>query len=125
MTDILEIHEITVERVAVTQGTAGGQVRTYSTSNRSGNPIKVIGRAIRMTEKEKLDHGVRGDFTGWKFLVPDEDPKVALTDRVTFEYLPGDTTTSHTVKITHSSFLRANETQKLYKFLGEEDTSES
>ena len=125
MTDILEAHTITVERVAITQGSAGGQIRTYSTSNRSGNPITVIGRAIRMGEKEKLEHGVRGDFTGWKFLVPDSDPKIALTDRVTFEYFPGDSTTSHTVKITHASFLRANESQKIYKFIGEEDTSET
>lgn len=123
MTDLLKEHELTIERVSITQGASGGQVRSYDTANRtSGDPLTVKGRAVRMTEKEKLEHGVRGDFTAWKFLVPETDPKVTLQDRIVFDYTDGE---SHTVKVIHASFLRATMFDKLYKFLGQEDTTET
>ena len=123
MTDLLKQHTLNIERVAVTQGSAGGQVRSYDTANRTGgDPVKVTGRAIRMSEKEKLEHGVRGDFTAWKFLVPETNPKVTLQDRIVFDYATGE---SHTVKVTHASFLRSDLMDNVYKFIGQEDTTET
>ena len=122
MTDPMKEHKLTIKRVSITQGAAGGQVRSFSTGNRGSRPNTVYGRAIRMKESEKIEHGVRGDFVGWKFLVPDVDPQVELEDQIVFEYYTGE---SHTIKVTKESFVRSTEIGVLYKFLGEEDSTES
>lgn len=122
MTDNMRPHTFTIKRQATaTRGSLGGPKFTYTTAARAGLPTKVSGRAIRMNQKEKIDHGVRGDRTGWKLLMPDGDPEITLEDQVSFDYVPGE---SHVVKVLVPSHARSAD-ERFWKTLGEEDSTES
>lgn len=118
-------HTFTITRLAVTQDALGGQVRTYTAAARAGLPTEVCGRAIRLKDTEKLDHGVRGEKNGWKLLVPatQPNPLIALTDKVEFEYTPGETVVMKVTKATHSR-IGMTADSSFYSTSGEEDTSE-
>ena len=46
LANLCSITSATIQRVASTQGTAGGQVRTYSTANRGALPTTSTGRLV-------------------------------------------------------------------------------
>lgn len=116
----MQTHEVTIKRLAVTQGTAGGQVRTYTTAARGSSPTTALCRAMIMTPKERVDYGVRASVEGWKFLFP-EDPKITLNDRIEFDFV---TNQSETVKVLTPSHARSVNA-RFYRVFGEQDTSES
>jgi hypothetical protein len=117
---LMEVHEFTAKRLGTTQGAAGGQIRSFTVANRGALPRKFKGRAVIMKEKERLEHGIRGDFTAWKVLTP-SDPKLDLTDQLVFDYVSGQ---SHTLKVIVASKARSHDA-KFYRTICEEDTSES
>ncbi len=119
-----ETHTLTIKRLKVTQDTSvGGQIRTHTTSERGALPKTVKGRPIRMTDKEKLDHGVRGERQGWKLLTL-TNPKITLEDRVEFDYMPDEPVT---MKVLVASHARIGGTAEAHHWttIGEEDTTES
>lgn len=116
----MKVHTLTIKRNSPTQGVAGGLVDDYTTAARGSKPTSIKGRAILMNTKEKLEHGVRGDLLGWKFLIPDTDPQIELTDQVTFTYIDGQ---SHTVEILVQSHARSVD-GRFYKAIGQEKSTE-
>lgn len=121
-------HELTLKRLVTTNGepaqtSTGGYARSFTTAARGALPTSIAARAVVMNEKEKLENGVRGERTGWKFLTA-TDPSLGLTDQVVFDYLTGDT---RTVKITKSTRGRINGDGKVHHYttFGEEDTTET
>src|SRR5690606_16131055 len=120
VTDGFRTHSLTIQRLAVTQNSTGGQVRAYTTAARGALPRSIEGRAVRMSQKEKLEYGVRGELTGWQFLIED-DPSATINDRIVFSYSDGDT---RTVKVTNGSQARSADA-RFYRVVGEEVTQES
>jgi len=114
-------HTFTIKRKVVTQGAAGGASFEYTTAGRSGLPTTAKGRAIIMSAKEKIEHGIQADMFAWKFLIPDKDPEVNEKDQVSFDYIDGQ---SHTVRVLTKSYARSVD-GRFYKFTGEEKSTES
>jgi hypothetical protein len=114
-----QTHTLTIHRLVVTQNNTGGQVRTYTAAARGELPTSVSGRAVRLNQKEKLEYGVRGEMTGWK-LMTETDPSITVQDRVTFDYVDGD---SRTVRILNGSQARSADA-RFYRTIGEEVTQE-
>lgn len=112
-------HELTIKRTAYTQDAAGGAVETTTVANRAGLPRKVKGRAIILKEKEKLEHGVRADYIGWKFLTA-TDPKIDIIDQIDFDYIDGQ---SHSVEILTPSRARSAD-GRFWRTIGQEKSSE-
>lgn len=116
----MEVHTLTIERDVPTRDSAGGLVENFSTSNRGTLLKSVKGRAILMSQREKLEHGVRGELLGWKFLIP-KNPSITLQDRITFDYVKDQ---SHTVKVIVGSHARSAD-EAFYRVIGQEDSSET
>ena len=118
----MTVHTITIKRLDTgSQDAFGGVSRAYTTAARGTLDTSRECRAIVMTAKEKLDHGIRSDCTGWKFLVPTTDPSITINDRIEFDYVNGD---SRTVKITVPSRARSADAA-FWKVIGIEDKSET
>lgn len=117
----LTTHTITIRRrVEGPQDAAGGTTPTYTTAGRGSLDTSRSCRAIAMSTKEKMDHGIRADVTGWKFLIPGDDPSITLQDQIAFDYVSGD---SRTVKVIVPSRARSADAA-FYKVLGVEDRTE-
>lgn len=118
--NIDEPHVFTAKRLVEDQQDAvGGPVQNYTTAARGSLPKKFNGRAVRLSAKEKIDHGVRGQNEGWKIL-SSTDPQITLLDQITFEYVPDE---SHTLKVLIGSRARRVD-GGLYKIICEEDSTE-
>lgn len=119
------IHTFTIKRLVtpVGQDSTGGQIRNYTAAARGALPKTVTGRAVRLRDSEKLDHGVRGEKKGWKLLTL-TNPQITLEDRVEFDYTPGE---GVIVKVTAESHGRLGTTTgpHHYTTAGEEDSTET
>jgi hypothetical protein len=73
-----------------------------------------------MSQKEKLDHGVRADKLGWKFM-GETNPQITTQDQLQFDFMAGD---AHTVKVTADSRPRSADIA-FYRVFGEEDDTET
>lgn len=122
--------EITLKRLVETQSATGGLIRSYTTAARSGLPTTVKARIIHLNEKQKIEHGVRGDQQGFKFLC-ETNPQITLNDRVEFSMPQGAGVADETyaVDVVNPSRPRtmsddASGTQ-FWVVVGERDTSET
>lgn len=118
----MEIHDLTIHRETGTRGTLGGRRISHTAAARGTLPTSVKGRAIAASAKEKIDHGIRAEQFGWKFLTP-ANPQIDLRDQVSFEYSTGD---SRSVKVTVPSRARLDGTGRVHHYVtfGVEDNSE-
>lgn len=80
----LDRDTVTIKRQVITQGPAGGQIKTYTTAARGALPTTWKCRAQQMSVEEETRYGVRDDSVGWKFLSGDI-PQVDTRDRIEFE----------------------------------------
>jgi hypothetical protein len=119
-----DIHTFTIKRLVLPmpQDATGGQIRTYTAAARGTLPKTVTGRAVRLKDSEKIDHGVRGEKVGWKLLTQ-TNPEITLEDRVEFDYVPGQPVA---VKVTAESHARlgTTSTPNHYTTAGEDDSTE-
>lgn len=119
----MTVHTITVKRFdssEATQDAVGGVIPTYTTAARGTLETSFKCRAIRLSPKEKIDHGIREDISGWKFLIPDSNPSITTEDRIEFDYVTGD---SRTVKVTVPSHARSADAA-FWVVIGVEDNTE-
>lgn len=114
-------HTFTIKRKVVVQGAAGGASFSYTAAGRSNLPTVAKGRAIILSAKEKIEHGIQADIFAWKFLIPNTDPEVDERDELSFDYIDGQ---SHTVRVLTRSYARSVD-GRFYKFMGEEKATES
>ena len=120
----MAVHTATVKRFdssEATQDSTGGLVQSYTTAARGSLETLISCRAIRMTSKEKIDHGIRESVIGWKFLFQESDPSITLEDRIEFEYTSGDL---RVVKVTVPSEARSADAA-FWKVIGVEDKTEN
>lgn len=116
----LQTHTVTIKRETETQGSSGGSTLTYTTGARGGRPTTWDCRAVMMSEKERLQHGVRGNLIAWKFM-GETDPEITEEDQLDFEFVPGD---QHIVKVLTPSRARSTDAA-FYRVFGQKDTTES
>lgn len=121
MTDLMKTHKVTIKRLSTTRGTSGGQSRSFTTAARSsaGLPTKWDCRAMLMSNKDRVDYGVRAETQAWKFLGED-DPQITVQDQLEFDFVDGQ---SEVVKVLVGSHARSHN-EKFYRVFGEDDSTE-
>lgn len=119
----LDRDTVNIKRLVITQGPAGGQVRSYTAAKRTtdGVPLTWKCRAQTMTVEEETRYGVRDDSIGWKFLGGNPRPEVDTRDQFDFEDNNG---------VTHEVRIKGRERDldnqgKVYQVMGEEVFGES
>ncbi len=90
---------VAIERLAVTQSSTGGQVRTYSAANRGSRPTSVRCRLQALGAEERIQLGVRSEQILWKLLFS-SDPQITVEDRLLFTDSDGQ---SHTARVLEPS----------------------
>jgi hypothetical protein len=81
--DLTSRDSVTIKRLVVTQGSAGGQVRTFTTAARGSLVTSWTCRTQPMTAEERLEYGVKGARKSWKHLGT-SDPSSGVQDVFVF-----------------------------------------
>ncbi len=71
---------ITIKRIVVTQGTAGGQIRTNTTAARGDLPTSINCRIQPLLPEEMRQYEVKGEHLAWR-LIFSSDPSLTVQDR--------------------------------------------
>lgn len=80
---------ITITRLTTTQGTAGGQVRTFTTAARGSLATTSTGRLQPLSIEERREYGVRGNRKSWKYHTT-TDPFLTEQDQAAFTDFDGE-----------------------------------
>jgi len=88
---------ITIARLSVTQGAAGGQVRTYTAAARGSLDTTSTGRLQPLTLDEEREYGIRGTRKSWKFHTI-TNPILTVEDQVTFTDTDGESIAARVIK---------------------------
>lgn len=80
---------ITITRLGVTQGSSGGQVRTFTTAARGSLATSSTGRLQPLSNEERREYGIRGERKAWKYHTT-TNPTLTVKDQAEFTDADGD-----------------------------------
>lgn len=80
---------ISITRLVTTQGTAGGQVRTFTAAARGSLATQATGRLQPLSAEERREFGVRGVAKTWKFHTT-SNPSLTVRDQAEFTDADGE-----------------------------------
>ena len=84
---------ITIKRLAVTQGTAGGQVRAPTTAARGSLPTSANCRIQPLSFEERREFGIKGSHKAFELFFT-SDPSLTIADQVEFTDADGSSVVS-------------------------------
>lgn len=108
----------TIKRLVTTQGTAGGQVRSYTTAARGSLPTTSTGRFQIIRADERTEYGVKGNVLAWKHFTTTY-PAADVRDQFTFTDDDGVARTARVISPTQN----LDGQGRLYLTILEEDTN--